>query len=217
MRNFIGDTKAARIAFCVNMAGAITPFKEEAGLSDPDLAAFIAAVETMVAAQADADAARAAAVEATNVVDTQLGVLVSQVRLLSARMRVSTMTDAELATMAIARRSPTNTPIPAPVAVPNIVVEAFAPGEVSVRYQTPGLAGPRQLPDGSVGVEFSLRTEASVETPENGILQSVSRNPSPISTAGLPAGRVKLCARFFTRSGLNGPWSAPVAFNSQAL
>jgi hypothetical protein len=68
-----------------------------------------------------------------------------------------------------------------------------------------------------VGVEISLQTADDVRAPDFGVLQSISKTPSPIATSGLAAGRVVIRGRFYTQRGLVSPWSEPLAFNSQAI
>lgn len=216
-RNFMGATKAAILAFLSNMANNGLPFAVQLGTTALAFPDYATAVGNAVDLQTAADTAIAEAQAATNLANAARLALEDTTRTMCAAGRTSTMTDADLLTLGIARRATTNSRVPAPVVAPALALSSLSPGAAVFTYSTPGAAGPRQKPTGAVGVEISLRPIASIQSAETGILQSITKTPSSISTALLPAGTLKACARFYTQSGLKGPWSTDVPFTSQTV
>ncbi len=215
--DFIGKTKAMILGFLTNLANNGLAFAIPLGLTSETFPAYVAAVAAAVDAQTAADEATAAAVAATALANGQIDALVTQTRAMAASARTSSMSDADLAMLGIARRSPTNSRIPAPVDAPALALGSLSSGQAVLTYSTPGSAGPRTKPFGAVGVEISLRPISSIQAAETGILQTISKTPSPINTALLPAGTLKACGRFVTQRGLKGPWSAEITFTSQPV
>ena len=217
MRNFFGDTKAAILAFLTNFSATAGAFVAKFGLSASDFVTLQTEIQSAIAARADADEALAAARAAVNSSDTQTRTLVAKLRGYCQMMRFSDMTDAELETLGLNRRSETNSPVPAPTVAPTLSVGGLSPGAVVLRFSTPGASGPRMRPDGAAGVEISLLPATSTAAPESGVLQSITRVPSVISTALVTGTTVKAQGRFYTQAGLVGPWSAPVTFAPQPI
>ncbi len=217
MRNFFGDTKAAILAFLTNFSATAGAYQAKFGLDGAGFTALQAQITSAIAARADADTALAAARAAVASSDAQTNTLVDTLRGYCQLMRFSDMTDAELETLGLNRRSSTNSPTPAPSVAPALAVESLSPGAVLMRFSTPGASGPRMRPPGAVGVEISLLPAASTASPESGVLQSVTRVPQSISTALVAGAVVKAQGRFYTQSGLTGPWSTPVTFAPQPV
>lgn len=213
----MGKTKAAVLGFLTNLANNGLAFAVQMGTTALLFPDYVTAVAAAVDAQTTADEAAAAAKAATQTANDQIAALQAQTRLMCAAARTSSMTDAELATIGVSRRSAVNSAIPAPVVSPTLALRSLSAGAAVFTFSTPGASGPRQKPSGAVAVEISLRPVASIAAAETGIIQTISRTPSPISTALLPTGSIKACARFVTQRGLKGPWSAEITFTSQPV
>ncbi len=215
MADFIGSTIPLQLGFMTNLANNGLAFAVSLGTTALLFPDYVTGVENCVALQTAADEASAAAKAAVALATAAREEYIAKTRAMAVSGRASAMTDSELATLGISRRSTSNSPVPAPVVAPALALKSLSAGSAVLTYSTPGASGPRQRPAGTVGVQVSLRPLASTSPAEAGVLQTISRTPSPVDTSLVPAGALKVTARFVTQTGLYGPWSDVINFTSQ--
>ena len=124
------------------------------------------------------------------------------------------VTPANKTAIGVTVRSTNPTPIPAPIAAPELSVQSMIPGQLTLAIKDPGAAG-KAKPFGSVGVEVWTANGAVAATlPSECALEGIyTKSPSRIAMAPGDAGKfLTVFARYVTRSGPGGtsqpgPWS----------
>ena len=211
----IPTTVDGRIAMIASASALITATPATYGLTAADaayLAALVTAVQTARATQENYRTAKAAS---TVALQTAVANLTSTFRALARGLRAnSAIADQDLATLAVARRTPP-TPGVAPGDAPVVTLESRTAGAAHIRLRQPG--GSRARPTGCIGAEISLVNGVPppvVGEADHGSKRFSSRGKATVAT-DTAAPRLRLYARWLTPKGAYSPWSLALAFTPQ--
>lgn len=112
-------------------------------------------------------------------------------------------------------RKTTQTPVPAPTTSPILTIIGATPGQLTARYADQNTPSARKKPSGVTQILFFAATSATVVTdPTTLPLKAIeTKNPVPLNFDSSDNGKTAyVAARWMTRRGLFGPWSAIVHF-----
>jgi hypothetical protein len=138
--------------------------------------------------------------------------MVSQVRDLGNKVRISSATDDMIQAIGVDRRSGSRTPITIPSDPPEFALDTVLPGFIRLRARVTGSASPRARTPNATGLQVAVvdgttpKVDGEADKVPN---QYVSRSPLELSSDGMPA-KVRLYARWQTQRGLVSGWSLPL-------
>ena len=138
--------------------------------------------------------------------------LMSKVRDLANKARVSDASDGVLASLGITRRDPKPTPKSVPAESPEFSLIDVKPGIIDVRFHEAGSAQPRARAANANAVQVAVVDGSKPETDneaDGAPVVTITRSPASMDSTKMPA-NVRLYARWITQRGKTGPWSVPV-------
>lgn len=108
----------------------------------------------------------------------------------------------------------TPTPIPAPTTLPLISVAMATPLQQTLEYSDATTPTSKAKPFGAIGLQIFAKTSATPITDPTALTYMMTATKSPFNLDWQPADQAKvayIAARWVTRRGLAGPWSAITA------
>jgi hypothetical protein len=217
-KQFVPDNQAGVIAKGVQMHGGLSGpgvVPANYGLTAQDVTDL---GTILTAAQGAVSVRDAAAEEKKSKTGTLSGPgglldqLVSTIRDVGNKVRVSSATDAMAQAVGVDRRSPTRTPRTIPGDAPEFTLESVQPGLINVRFRTAGSAAPRARTANATGAQIAVVDAADPVADgeaDGATIRYVPRSPATMTSTGMPA-KVRLYARWQTQRGLVSGWSLPL-------
>ena len=123
----------------------------------------------------------------------------------------SGITQDQKADLGLTIRDPHPTPVPTPTTSPLLTIVGATPGELTVRYADQNTPASRAKPSGAIALQMFAAASATVITDPNTLplKDTFTKNPTAITFDSSDAGKTAyIAARWITRRGLVGPWSA---------
>jgi hypothetical protein len=214
--SFLPAKDALLATWMQNFSTLITAAPATYGLAAADAVAIAAAVNPFISALATStnpSTRTPTTVNAKNVARNSATVVV---RGYGDTIRANTgVTDANKLALGLVVRDPTQTPIPAPTTSPILTIIAATPLQHTVRFADQNTPASRAKPSGVTQMQLyvSVGTVAPVSPDATPFYGVVTKNPVAVNFASGDVGKTAYYyARWQTRRGLVGPWSALLQF-----
>lgn len=206
--------------WAANFAALISADPGAYGLSAPEAAAVQSAADAYTSAYtaaADPSTRTGSTVAARR---EARAALLSVVRRAAGIIRASaSVTAAQRAALGLTVPAGGPTPVPAPATFPLIGVVGATPGRHELRFADSATPDRKAKPPGAIGLQlFCAVGHGAGATPDGArLVGQFTANPIRVDHRAADAGKpAAYFARWVTRRGLTGPWSAGVSFTIAA-
>jgi hypothetical protein len=216
MADYVPDNQPVLRIWAANFAARIAAAPATYGLVAADATAITAAVNAFTTAFQTANEPSTRTKPAVAAKDAAMAFMLSVVRPYAINIRNNlAVSNEDKADLGLTIVDTGRTPVPAPVTQPILSVVGATPGVHTLRYADASTPARRAKPFGAVALQVYRLVAAAAGADVNAAQLHAQVTRQPFTVAFEPADNGKVCTywgRWVTRTGLVGPWSAPVSF-----